>query len=283
MARVTKKEKLQELQDQNQPALLDDSQLPVCLPVLEAVRQRRYEFTGARLTDDDDKCVRLVELLMARWGVKKIAREMNISPHTVRAARRALTQQGKLAPYVQRVVEAMEDAIEAGVANYRDALESGTISAAQIPVGLGIIFDKRQLATGAATSIQQRLGDEDVPSVDKLNAFLEGLKPAQVPAEGATIDSESTGTAQKPKQIAGCPALGATLDATEGRPSPDAATPAGLPDLPDLGVASPPASAALAQPGATGPGGEGVPAGGTGSIINALPSENLNLKGDQNA
>jgi DNA-binding CsgD family transcriptional regulator len=281
MARVTKKEKLQELQDQNQPALLDDSQLPVCLPVLEAVRQRRYEHTADRLTDDDQKCLRLVELLLARWGVKKIAREMNISPHTVRAARRALTQQGKLAPYIQRVVETMEDAIEAGVANYRDALEGGLIPATQIPVGLGIIFDKRQLATGAATSIQQRLGDEDVPSVDKLNAFLDGLKPAQVSVSGGSIDSESTGNGQKPQQIPAGAAQDAGLDANGGRPGPDATTPAALPDL---GMPALPAVEAEARPDPAGPGGEGVPTGTTGSKLNALGSENQLTKGkDQHA
>lgn len=277
MARVTKKEKLQEIQDQNQPALLDDSQLPVRLPVLEAIRQRRYEHVGARLTDDDTACLRLVELLMARWGVKKIAREMNISPHTVRAARRALTQQGKLAPYVQRVVETMEDAIEAGVARYRDALEDGTISAAQIPVGLGIIFDKRQLATGAATSISQSIGGEDVPSVEKLEAFLAGLTPAKATVSGAAIDSESTGTTPKQQQIEAGSLQDATLDASGSQPSPDGRTPDPLPDL-GLG-ASLPATAAT-DPDQAGPGAGGGPAGTAGSQFNAMPSENQNAKGE---
>ena len=276
MARVTKKEKLQELQDQNQPALLDDSQLPVCLPVLEAVRQRRYEFTGARLTDDDEKCLRLVELLMARWGVKKIAREMNISPHTVRAARRALTQQGKLAPYIQRVVETMEDAIEAGVSRYRDALEDGTISASQIPVGLGIIFDKRQLATGAATSISQSIGGEDVPSVDKLNAFLEGLKPAQVTVAGASTDSESTGTGAKPQQIGAGAVQDASLDASGSHPSPDATTPG---ELPDLGLTGARPVPPPTDPGPANQGTGGMPAGTAGAQLDALGSENQNPKG----
>jgi predicted transcriptional regulator len=230
MARVTKKEVLAERQDIQQPGLLDDSQFPVCLPVLEAVRHRRYEHVGARLTEDDGRCLRLVELLMARWGVKRISREMNISPHTVRAARRVLTQQGKMAPYVQRVVETMEDAIEAGMCNYRDALEEGRISPTQIPVGIGIIFDKRQLATNQATSISAAAGTvgEDL-TVEKLNAFLERLPVANATNEG-TKDSPSTGTMRKGQQTEGNPPQDATLDATGPGPRPDGRTEAGQPD-----------------------------------------------------
>jgi len=226
MARVTKKAKLADQQDLQQPALLDDSQLPVCLPVLEAVRQRRYEHVGARLTDDDERCLRLVELLVARWGIKKISREMNISPHTVRAARRALTAQGKLATYVQRVVESMEDAIEAGIANYRDALEDGRISAGQIPVGLGIIFDKRQLATNQATSISASTVVAEDLSVDKLNSFLEQLAIADSPIS-VPEDSQSFGLVANGQQIQGDHAPDATLDVSSTRPSPDGRPAAG--------------------------------------------------------
>ena len=188
----------------NQPALLDDSQLPVCLPVLESIKDRRYEHQGVRLLEDDAKALRLVELILARWGVKKISREMSISPHTVRAARRALVLQGKLAPYKQRVVEMMEDAIEAGMANYRDALESGQVSAGQIPVGMGIIFDKRALAMGEPTSISQRdTASQDELSEKKLNEYLEQLPTAQTVPQTPPVDSVSTDTAPEPKQIAG--------------------------------------------------------------------------------
>lgn len=198
MPRISNKDVLADRQQPDQPALFDDAQFPVCLPVLEAVRAKRYEFKGVRLVEDEDKALRLVELLVARWGVKKISREMHISSHTVRAARRELTRQGKLAPYVQRVVESMEDAIEAGINNYRDALEDGRINPTQIPVGLGIIFDKRQLATNQATSISARMeaGGEDL-KVEDLNRYLEALPSANA----VPTDSASTGLATKPQNL----------------------------------------------------------------------------------
>ncbi len=213
MARITNKAVLADRQNEQQPSLLDDGQMPLCLPVLESIRAKRYEFTGARLVEDDQRALRLVELLMARWGVKRISREMHISPHTVRAARRELTRQGKIAPYVQRVVESMEDAFESGINNYRDALEDGRISPTQIPVGWGIIFDKRQLATNQATSISSRIEsvDEEL-RVEVINAFFEKLPVAN----GRETDSVSNGNCENSKQISKVPVIDVTLDATEG-------------------------------------------------------------------
>lgn len=199
MARTSKRVVLVDRQDPSQPPLFDDRQYPAELGALESVRTRRYECKGVRLVDDDTKALRLVELLCLKWGVKKISREMNISPHTVRAARRLLAAQGKLAPYVQRVTEVMEDAIEAGMTQYRDALEDGLVSAGQIPVGIGIIFDKRALAKGEPTSIRGGVDAQaDELKVEALNAYLEQLPSANPPAEGVAVDSSSTGDVAKP-------------------------------------------------------------------------------------
>ena len=193
MARVSNKSKLATRQDVNQPSLIDDSQLPVCAPVLEAVKARRFEHTGVALLEDEARALRLVECLIARWGVKKISREMQISPHTVRAARRLLVLQGKLAPYKQRVVEMMEDVIEAGLANYRDAVEAGIVSPSALPVGIGIISDKRALALGEPTSISGR-GEAapETPTVEALNAYFEKMP---------VVDCESSVLRQMPNDL----------------------------------------------------------------------------------
>ena len=260
MARVTNKAILAERHQPDQPELLDDSQLPVCLPVLEAVRAKRYEFTGVRLVEDDAKALRLVELLLSRWGVKKISRDMHISPHTVRAARRELTRQGKIAPYVQRVVESMEDAIEEGINNYRDALEDGRINPTQIPVGMGIIFDKRQLAMGQATSISTRIEAGDDLKVEAINAYLEKLPKA------GTIDPASTEIRTNPRQMPCISGQDVTLDAIHTQPDGPADPELGQPssrmdgDLPAAAPEPEPAMAdgsVAARPGGGGGGGGG--------------------------
>lgn len=222
MPRVSNKAVLADRFNPAQPALFDDSQLPVCLPVLESIKTRSYEHQGVRLMEDDTKALRLVELLTMKWGVKKISAEMQISPHTVRAARRALVIQGKLAPYKQRVVEAMEDAIEAGVGNYRDALEGNFVPAAQIPVGVAIMADKRALAMGEPTHISGRgeVQEADL-KVEDLNRYFE-----QMPSCKATdIDSQSIGKPTKGQQTQGSAAQDVTLDVSQGGPSPDSETP----------------------------------------------------------
>lgn len=250
MARRTKREKLLEKCNSQQPDLIDGDGLPTCASVLESVVRRRYEHTGARLLEDDAKALRLVELLVGGWGVKRISREMSISPKTVRAARRALVAQGKMAPYVQRVTDAMEDAIEAGVAAYRDALEEGKIPAVQIPVGVAIMFDKRALARGEPTSISAAkpvLGDE--LSEAAINAAFEKLPVCNSEVVLGHEDCRSVGNVQKRQQIADEHDVDAALDATLTRPEPPSLTPADratltptdrpTPDHPPAAVTSP--------------------------------------------
>lgn len=219
MARTSQREVLAERQDAAQLALIDDQAMPVEAAALESVRARRYEHQGLRLTEDDAKAQRLVELLTLKWGVKRISREMSISAHTVRAARRLLVAQGKMAPYKQRVVEMMEDAIEAGVEKYRDAMEAGLVPAAQIPIGTAIMFDKRALAMGEPTSIRGtgEVQSEDL-KVEALNAYLEQLPVARVTAVGPATDSQSTGNGQNPQQTEGSRAQDVILDATPAGP-----------------------------------------------------------------
>ena len=252
-----------ERQDANAPWLFDGENLPVCQPALEIIQSRerlaaleakRYTHTAVRLLEDEEKACRLVECLVNRWGVKRISRELNVSPHTVRAARRALAAQGKLAPYKQRVVEKMEDAIEAGLDKYLEGVENGSVSAAQIPVGLGIISDKRALALGEPTSIAASAGVQDDLSVEKLNAYLASLKTAK-------SDYQSSGNGDISKQITLLAAPDASLDASAAQPSPDAATvlvaapgaPAGPPDATQEGGGGVRASARVANADSLGP------------------------------
>jgi hypothetical protein len=91
--------------------------------------------------------------LMSQVLRKRIAKEMQVSVHSVRAARDVLVSKGKLAPYKERVVRLFEEIVEVGAAKYLDALERGIVPMAQIPVGVGIISDKRALALGEPTAI----------------------------------------------------------------------------------------------------------------------------------
>lgn len=270
--RETQREKLLEKQDANQQALFDGDGFPSCPAVLAAVERRTYEHKGVRLVENDERAFRLVELLVSGWGVKRIARDMQISPKTVRAARRVLVAQGKLAPYVKRVTEAMEDAIEAGVSCYRDALEDGKIPGAQIPVGVAIMFDKRALALGEPTSIRgERMVVQDL-SPDALNR---AMTVVEISADVVVEDCQSSQQAAKPQQIGVKPEPDATLDAKPAQPEPE---PEPQPEPTSQSAVAadwdrPPTDATWPPPSA--------PAGGGGGVSGGIPTRGLDPKASE--
>jgi hypothetical protein len=67
---------------------------------------------------------------------------------------------------------------------YLDGLVSGAIPAAQIPVGMGIVFDKKALLDGKPTSIVQH--QDKTLNVDDFNAWVD-----QLPRIEDSSDSES--------------------------------------------------------------------------------------------
>jgi len=226
MARKTKKEMLARAQDPAAPYLFDEEDLPVRNDLVQAVREQRYQHTGARLLDNEKMVLRLVELLMARWGLRKIARTLHVSKHSVKAARDALVAQGKLAPFKERVVAVFEEIVEVGASSYLRDLEDGLVAPAQKPVGAAIFWDKRALAMGEPTTIgvagQVQL-DQKSLSVEALNAWRESL-PADLPLSGSPT---------KPKKIE---ALSSAEPSSE---RPDRAGPgAGEPTGPAAGAGS---------------------------------------------
>ena len=172
------------------PLLFDQDQLPIRDDWVRAVQDGQHKHTGARLLDDERKVLRLVELLMSGWSIKRIATEMTVSRHTVRAAREALVARGEVAHYKERITSKMADIIELGLSQYAEALEDGRVPPAQIPVGVGIISDKRALAMGEPTTISAGMTVSVKPedlTVERINAWWESLPKAK------PVDSESTG------------------------------------------------------------------------------------------
>jgi hypothetical protein len=176
MARKSKRVELMAQQDPAAPFLFDQDALPIRDDVVKAIATGAHKHTGARLLDNQSLVLRMVELLTGGWGLKRIAKAMKVSKHSVRAAREALVARGELAPYKQRVVAKMEDCIEQGLDNYAEALDKNLVPAAQIPIGMGILSDKRALALGEPTAITQAAAAAEDLSVEKLNAYFEGLK-----------------------------------------------------------------------------------------------------------
>jgi len=165
------------------------------------------QVTGARLLEDKAKTSRLVELLMARVGVKRIARLLEVSPHSIRAAREVLVREGKLPPFKERIVRIFEAIIEGGGENYLEALDSDLVPAVSLPVGVGIFADKRAVALGEPTAITVSASaplDRESLSVEALNRWVTSLGappgPASAPAVAAVPTAgPSSDIDQKPQ------------------------------------------------------------------------------------
>jgi len=185
MPRVTKKSQLAKRDDKAAPFLFDYDSLPVREDLVEITRVGRYVHTGARLLDNEEQAQRIVNRMMLRHGIERIARDEKVSPHSIRKMRAALVAQGKMAGFVKRFVESVEEIIESGMIRFHEGILSGEVHPAQLPVGLGIFFDKRALALGEPTAISVGASAQLRPealSVRSLNEWADRL----------AVDVEST-------------------------------------------------------------------------------------------
>lgn len=214
MARKTNKQKLAARQDTSTPALFGEDGLPVRADLVEAIVQGRHKHTGERLLENHEHVGLLVELLLQGMGVDRIAKRMGVSKWSVIAARDALVARGEMAGWKERIARRSELAVEDGLAAWHEGVLNGSVKPAQIPIGLGIIFDKRQLAMGEATAISgtAAVADPSKLSVDRLNSALQSL------------EAQSIGQAPEPKQIKAAPALEAGLVAGGAGPEAERET-----------------------------------------------------------
>jgi transposase-like protein len=197
MAKENKQQALQQREDPAAPFLFDEDDLPQKAEWVQVVEERPYEHTstGARLLDDEEKVQRMVDLLCLGNGIKRVARALGVSPHTVRAARNVLVAQGKVAPFKERFVQRAEELIEDIVENLHEAIENGRLHPNFMSSALGIMFDKRALALGEPTVISvgatTKLQTEAL-SVKALNDWIQNL-----PVEG-----ESSGNVAESRLVA---------------------------------------------------------------------------------
>jgi hypothetical protein len=204
MPRISRKTVLAELQDPAAPFLFDESNLPVKPMWVEAIRAK--EITGARLLDDLNKVQRMVDLLCLGNGVKKVARFLHVSPHSVRAARAVLVEQGKLAPFRARFVQRAEELVEDGIEKIHESIENGKLHPNFMSSAVGTIYDKRALALGEPTTIS-------VGASVKLQPAALAVKVLNDWAAALPADLESIGKPSNDFEIEASNTIDASFDA----------------------------------------------------------------------
>jgi len=162
-----------------QPALFDLASCEQHLVELAGRDQER--FTGTT-TEKDGELVQAV-LAAVVQGVPRetIARLARISPSTIAALVERAEKSGQIGGWKERMSRILSRATETAAAALVDDIEKGKLPAAQKPVAIGILVDKKLLLDGEATSRVEHV--ERVRPEDVL-AKIKAAQVIEIPGKG---------------------------------------------------------------------------------------------------
>ena len=164
--------------EQEKPVAPDGQQLVLfesgseLLTVEEDARAGKY--SGAIIERNREKVKQICAALAEGIGILRIAKAFAVSPHTVIGIRDR--HPDLIAMEEKQLARRYGNILKLSAERYEEALLNGSIPAAQLPVGMGIIFDKKQILEGKPTSIA---GKAEVLSADRINELIASLPAVQ--------------------------------------------------------------------------------------------------------
>jgi hypothetical protein len=132
---------------------LDDLQQVRELDECLTVSPSQAKYTGSTILKRRELVEAVCECLVLHWSERSIAERFKISRKSVPVIRLWAEANGKLAPYKERISKRLAGAFELGLDTWEEGVRDGRVKPDQIPVAMGIFFDKRQLVEGEATAI----------------------------------------------------------------------------------------------------------------------------------
>lgn len=179
--------------EQDQALLFDEAQF--FAGAVDGSAKRYAEHTGMTTQRRDELVQTMLERIAAGASQREVARLFKVSRNTVAAIVAQAEAAGKLEPYKQRVSKKLGRAIESGVEQFVEALESGEISPGQLPVSIGILSDKKAQIDGEATvTVEHRKTGER----EQIAQYIESLPSAAPESESAASGDESSGSGALP-------------------------------------------------------------------------------------
>ena len=131
--------------------------------------------TGRYTLMDHERAAQIAELFALGRGCKAVARIAGIGVHTARACRNALEAAGKLAPLKKRLSAKAAEILQDGLDVYHEAILNGEIRGDQIPVGMGIIADKKVGWDGEAQTVVEHRSVRAEVSLEELRQMRQRL------------------------------------------------------------------------------------------------------------
>lgn len=176
-----------------QKELFRPEDYPECPAAVEAVK--RYAVTGKIAFQDEDRLLSIVQDLLARQGVKTIARRYSMGPKTIRLIRDALEENGKLAPYKERAREGLKHFNESCIEELQDRIDHRPDSVPDniLLLGTGISQDKIHDLEDRAAGMGVVRGNEDVKGG---NAAAASLAERIRNAKQAIVDVDPVDTSE---------------------------------------------------------------------------------------
>jgi hypothetical protein len=144
------------------------------LTVEEDARQGKY--SGKIIEKHRAKVSAICNALAGGIGIIRIARAFGVSEHTVMAIRDRHPE--LIAMEEKELSRTYGKILKLSAERYLEALVAGSIHPAQLPVGMGIVFDKKALLDGKPTQIVHH--QEKDLTVEDLNRLFESMKVAKV-------------------------------------------------------------------------------------------------------
>jgi hypothetical protein len=182
--------------DQQQLALFSDREGNCGVELLTIDDDERAgKYSGKIIDKNKAKLRAIVQALASGVGQLKVAKAFSVSVHTVRGIVKRHPE--LIAIEEKKLSEDIGFAVKLGVERYIEAIINGEIPAAQLPVGLGILFDKKQLLDGKPTSISTAKPALDLETMKKVLSELPSLGPG-----GEVIEIEGKSETQSGGQDA---------------------------------------------------------------------------------
>jgi hypothetical protein len=155
------------------------------LTVEEDARSGKY--SGIIIEKNRQKVQAICSAIAEGHGMLRIAKAFGCSVHTVIGIRERNPE--LIAIEKKQLSRTCGKILAVCAERYLEGVISGAVPAAQIPVGMGIVFDKKALLDGEPTAIVAR--QEKQISVEDFNQYIAAL-PVAKPGEVARVsDSES--------------------------------------------------------------------------------------------
>lgn len=154
-----------------QAELFDASQLPVGHELLSIDEDaRRGRFSGAIIERNREKVRSICAALAEGIGILRVARAFGVSPHTVTGIRERNPH--LIAIEKKQLSRTYAAILMVGSERYLEAIHAGSINPRDLPIGLGIVSDKKALLDGDATSRVETV-QMARPSVESITAWVE--------------------------------------------------------------------------------------------------------------